>query len=782
MSVIQGGGFGSYDNYQLTNSVRLRASVSACFSKVVGAPSNNLKWMISIWIKRGIISNGYRPIMGCYVGAGNWFWLTIEAGDTLYHQNQYSGVSQGYGRISPKLRDPSAWYHVVYVYDSANATATLRARMYINSVEYTISGGIDVPLNQATQFNANGNTLYIGQDGQNGYMDGYLSDVHFIDGIVLTPSSFGEANSEGVWVPKAYSGGYGNNGFHLDFKDAALTVNSNVGLGKDVSGPGNYLPTTNISVTAGITYDSMVDTPTNNYATLNPLRVYSTSTPVDGALKGGATGGTLDGVCNWPITQKTYAEHTQGMAPSAAYPIIGLIDQSAATNQVVGRDPTYKNWAYQLGNGQVYKDAVAGSTYTTCALNDVIMIAYDPTTRRVWVGRNGTWFNSGDPDSGTGYLDTLTAETYFFASSHNGTAGSWNFGQRPFSYKSGTTYKNSTFTTLCTASLPVVSIPKPENYFDVKTRTGNGTAIGSGGQSVTSIAFQPDLVWIKGRSAATSHGIYDATRGATKDIGTDLATDQTTQTEGVTAFNSGGFTVGNLAKLNTNAATYIDCMWKESVVAGLDIVAVTGNGTNRTVAHNLNAVPKMIIGKSLTTAGADTGWPVYHASLANTEYLMLNTTAAKATGATYWNSTTPTTSVFSLGTAADVNTNTDTYIYYVFVEIAGYSKFGLYVGNGAVDGTFVYTGFRPCYVLVKSSTAVDDWRIYDSQRPGYNVLGGTLLADTAGAETTTAEIDFTANGFKARIATTPNAAQTYVYAAFAELPFGGSNIAPSPAR
>ncbi|NBO27348.1 MAG: hypothetical protein EBU96_11300, partial [Actinobacteria bacterium] len=188
------------------------------------------------------------------------------------------------------------------------------------------------------------------------------------------------------------------------------------------------------------------------------------------------------------------------------------------------------------------------------------------------------------------------------------------------------------------------------------------------------------------------------------------------------------------AKLNTSTSTYVAWCWDESAMDGVDIVSYTGNGANRTISHNLGVAPKMIIVKARTTAGADQGWPVYHASLANTEYLLLNSTAAKATGTDYWNSTSPTASVFSLGTNAAVNTNNDTYIAYAFSEVDGFSKFGRYTGNGSADGPFVWCGFRPRCVMIKDTISAYTWFIVDTARSATNVASLYLRPNDSLAE------------------------------------------------
>ena len=306
---------------------------------------------------------------------------------------------------------------------------------------------------------------------------------------------------------------------------------------------------------------------------------------------------------------------------------------------------------------------------------------------------------------------------------------------------------------------------------DAVTYTGTGAS-----QSISSLGFSPDLVWIKGRSGATDHAIYDTTRGVQQDLGSNLTTDETTEAQGLTAFGANGFTIGTLAKINTSTATYVGWAWDESAINGLDIVSYTGNGTARTISHNLGVAPKMIIVKARTTASTDQGWPVYHASntaAPETDYLLLSSDAATADLDTVWNDTAPTASVFSVGTGALVNTNNDTYIAYLFSEVEGFSKFGSYTGNGSSDGPFVWCGFRPALVISKNTGGTGNWTILDNQREGYNVDNDPLFPNLSNAEGTTDLFDFLSNGFKTR--STDSSVNTsgtnYIFAAFAEAPF-----------
>jgi hypothetical protein len=752
----------------ISNSLRFRANASAYLNRTYTTPTTQNVYTWSGWCKRGKLT-----ALQNLFGVSTNHSLGFSAGDALVL------TIAGAASITstPLYRDTSAWYHVLY---SQNGTS---ASLQVNNGTAMTATVTSSVFNTAVSHQ-------IGASNTSNYFDGYLSDVYFIDGQALTPSSFGETNPDGVWIPKGYTGTYGTNGFHLDFRDAALTSVSNVGLGKDVSGNSNYWVTNTISVTAGSNYDSMVDTPTNNYATMNPLAFPFVSGTAPTLQSGnlnlfsgaslGASGGFLTTIIP---TGKTYWEGFVNRNNDTVG--IGVIKPQ--TGSSVSNPHVYFQGT-KTGGSKIWKDGSAVQTgLTNIAANDVIAAEFDPVAATIAFYLNGTQI--GTTVSSIGAEATNPFAYAVTDAAGNGSDLFLNFGQAPLT--SGATYSaaaggyfkytpSTGFKALCTANLSAVTIPKPAKYFDAKTRTGTVAAF-----NVTGIGFSPNLVWTKGRSGATDHALYDTDRGVQKDIGSNLATDQTTQAQGVTAFNSDGFSGGTLAKINTNTSTYIDWMWDESVTSGLDIVSVTGNGTNRTVSHNLGVVPKMIIGKSLTTAGADTGWPVYHASLANTEYLILNTTAGKATGATYWNSTTPTASVFSLGTAADVNTNADTYIYYVFAEVAGFSKFGSYVGNNSTDGPFVHCGFRPKFIMTKRSDSTSDWVIVDAARNTYNLAGARVYPDVANAEDSAdTTMDITANGFKLRTtSTTTNASSgTYIFAAFAEFPFGGINVSPSPAR
>jgi len=322
------------------------------------------------------------------------------------------------------------------------------------------------------------------------------------------------------------------------------------------------------------------------------------------------------------------------------------------------------------------------------------------------------------------------------------------------------------------------TIDKPTDYFNTKLYVGNG-----GTPSITGVGFQPDWVWIKNRTSAEASGVFDAVRGVTKMLSTQNSDAQSTTTNSLTAFGSDGFSVGANNRVNQNSNNIVSWNWKETADAGFDIVSYTGNGTaGKTVAHSLSAVPKMIILKRYNDGTAS--WMVYHHTLGNNIYLSLDTTAASDTG--HWDSTSPTSSVFSVSGDQRVNNDGASYIAYCFAEKQGYSKFASYVGNNNVNGTFVFTGFKPAFVMAKNIGATEGWSLFDNKRStsGANIIDDFLVPNTTEAEISQNVCDFVSNGFKFRHVDGKyhNNGGTYIYMAFAENPFVTSTGVPATAK
>ena len=326
------------------------------------------------------------------------------------------------------------------------------------------------------------------------------------------------------------------------------------------------------------------------------------------------------------------------------------------------------------------------------------------------------------------------------------------------------------------------TIDDPSAYFQTALYTGDGNA-----QTITNDGnsdLQPDWVWISMRSHADNRVLFDSVRGVTKRLVSNLNSLEVTVSDMVTAFNSDGFSVGTNTNVTGDGKTFVGWQWKKTADAGFDIVAYTGNGSNRTISHNLGAVPKMMIVKERDNAN---DWKVYHHSIGNGKSLRLDTTAAEGDDSTAWNSTTPTSSVFSVGTSNAVNRNGGGIIAYLFAEKQGYSKVGSYTGNGNNDGPMIVTGFKPSWVLRKRTTSeTGNWFLNDNKRDGFNGASSNdaLLPNSTTAETDPGRIDLLSNGFKVRHTDGDiNASgETYIFMAFAENPFTTSTGVPATAR
>ena len=339
-------------------------------------------------------------------------------------------------------------------------------------------------------------------------------------------------------------------------------------------------------------------------------------------------------------------------------------------------------------------------------------------------------------------------------------------------------------------------IDDPTIYFNTKLYTGNGST-----QSITGVGFQPDWVWIKNRTAAENHFIFDSVRGALNVLKSNSNGAAGDTADSLTAFTSDGFNLGNLADTNRSGNSVASWNWKAgtsvsgtttgsgtskaysgsvSTDAGFSIIGYVGNGTaGHTIPHHLGAVPKVIIIKQRDNDGA---WNMYNVNYGNGKAVELNTTSALF-NTDIFNNTTPTNSVFSVKTSGHVNTNNSNYIAYCFAEKQGYSKFGSYTGNGNADGTFVYTGFSPSFVMVKKTNGTGNWVMFDNKRNTFNVVDKRLVANLSDDEGISDRLDFLSNGWKFRsTATNVNGSDSYIYMCFASEPFTTSTGIPCTAR
>ena len=334
---------------------------------------------------------------------------------------------------------------------------------------------------------------------------------------------------------------------------------------------------------------------------------------------------------------------------------------------------------------------------------------------------------------------------------------------------------------------------QPQDYFSPKLYTGTGSEL-----AITSVGFQPDLIWIKERTGTESQTWTDAVRGATKWISSNNTDGEVTTAESVKSFDSGGFTLGTSGGINTSSDTYVSWNWKMgttsgltggtitpsaysiSATAGQSVIAYTGTMALATVPHGLGKAPKLIICKQY-----DTGrhWNVYWGPLGATKYMELDGSAAAGTSSTRWNDTEPDATVFTVKNQDETN-GAGTMLAYCFTDVKGYSKFGSYTGNGNVDGPFIYTGFRPAYIMIKSTSGAGAWAIFDNKRSEYNVVDKQLAANTTEVDQTSDVLDILSNGFKIRATSNMvnGSGWEYIYSAFAEFPVVSSNSKAGVAR
>ena len=776
--------------YQIQRSLRFRSSASAYLARTPAVAGNRTTWTWSGWVKRGLLGGNSggnaQYLFSAVTDNNNYGGVFFDPDGTLYVRDVTGGSVAWVVRPTQVFRDPSSWYHLVVSVNTTQTTAANRVVIYANGVQVTALSSASYPAQNATTYWNNNIVSAVGNFANNSnstWFDGYLSEINFIDGLALTPSSFGEISPvTGQWQAKKYAGTYGTNGFYLPFTDnSAATATA---IGADKSGNGNNWTPNNISLTAGASYDSMLDVPLGaggsagnglgNYAVLNPILQNAWwAGPNRGSISNGnltlsQNNGTAFSTFDVSTTGKWYLEGTvtsYGQATNASQFIVSARARS-----------TYEISYLATGQKQVNGvNSAYGSSWTT---GDVIGIAIDPANNQVTFYKNNV--------SQGAVSNTFPSETVlvgYYAEASGTDTLNFNFGQRPWAYTPPTGFK-----ALHTGNLPDPVIKLPAQYMAATTYTGNGAT-----QAITGMGFAPDLVWTKARSSVISHGLFDTVRGAGKAVFSNVTNaefDYGTTTAGeLYQFTSDGFNLGSSGNFNANGVTYVGWQWKANgaavannagsitsqvsagVAQGFSVVTYTGTGANATVGHGLGVAPKIMFYKARSTTS---DWLVLNRISGSMQYGYLNQTAAFGTAG----QALPTSTVMSLGGGAPENASGQTYVAYCFSEVAGYSKFGSYVGNGSADGPFVYCGFRPRYVMGKSTSAVGEWRIFDTARDSFNAAQSELFANLSNAETTNVaySTDILSNGFKPRNTNTGlnDAGVTYIFMAFAEAPFKNS--------
>ena len=821
-----------YNNVGMT-SVRFEDGSSTYLTKTFSSDGtgSGATCTISCWVKRANISNNDQWFFTA--GSSSPAWLFgFRTADTLAF-----GDDDGNPFVTVtdrKFRDTSAWYHLVLAVKTSESSNADKYKIYVNGElqTSTFSGTA-----ADTLFGANVVHNIGRYPTGSTYVDLYMSDLNFVDGLALDPTYFGESKN-GVWIPKEpVVSEYGTNGFRFKFDQTGVGSGASNTIGADSSGKDNHFTSSGIAASDC----AIPDNPENNFCTFNPIgRRYGQSyvgTFSEGNLKvasgGNATHvfGTMainqiasQGGVYFEVrldsqdTSRTYVgvfgdtgtnnKASNSNAASYSFPIKGLLRPSAPDGSMAAYFGTDTD-----GSGSTDLSSHV-STYSNGDILGVAILSDGKT----FFHKNGTYIddangNVGNPSTGanpTGTID-LTKGDFVPYVGYNSTF-SINFGQDSTFAGQESSGGNSDANgigdfkyavptnclALCTSNMaePTIgpnSATQADDHFNTVLYTGNATD----NRSITGFGLKPDWLWIKNRSNSASHHITDTSRGGALRLRSNNTNVEENQTDRFTSIDTDGFTItGSDSDTNANSNTYVAWGWKANSgttssdsngsitstvqanqTAGFSIVLYTGTGANATVGHGLGVAPQWIIMKRRDSSQ---NWVVYYEDVGNDRELLLNATDAQTnSNSVYFNNTSPTSTVFSLGSDNYANASSGTYVAYCFAEIEGYSKFGSYNGTGNADGTFIYTGFRPAWVIFKRTDSTNHWLMLDNKRNVNNVVHKFLLANESDAEDTSndQDTDFTSNGFKVRNSNARNNASggTYVYAAFAEAPFKYAN-------
>lgn len=740
IGTLSGGSSGVDIGDSIANSLRLRESNAASGTRTFGTPTSGTLWTYSVQAKRGRLTS-YRVLFAGGAGTGaDDALLRFSNTDALQFIQYSGGVTVGQVESTAVFRDPKKFYHVVCIYDSANATATDRIRIYVDGVRLTLVTSTQIALSAVSKINTSGYAHYFGRLSHSAsqYFDGALTAQYFVDGQAVLPSGFGRVSSDtGTWVPKRYTGTYGTNGFKLDFSNGtSLTT-----LGYDSSGNNNHFTLSGVSLTAGPTYDWLTDTPTNTFATLNPLFPADDCTFSEGNLKFAygsaafpytcfATFGMSSGEWYWTTTI------TANSSGSTSALIIGITNRMARIQYYPGSDAN--GWGYYGDSGAIYNNSSTLTTGASFGVGDVIGFKFNADTGTMrWYKQTG---GSGS-FALQATVSSLPAGTYYPAFGDGGGARTGaaapNFGQQPISDTSWV----GTAKALCTANMPDPTIMAGASHF--QTVLATGANIKTTAEALFPAGF---LEWVKDRANANNHQLLDSVRGTSAVLQSNTNAAETTYS--APSGSSVGWVWNMGSSTVTNNAGTISSQVRANVTAGQSVVTYTGTAVNATVGHGLDRAPSLILVQRRN--GTTSDWQVYHSALGKDVTIQLNLTAASSSIANYWYNGV-TSSVFGVnGSWPAINASGGTYVAYCFAEIPGYSKIGSYVGTGSADGPDVDCGGEVAYLVAKRTDSTGNWFVFDALRNPNNPVNLELYADQTSAEVTSVECDFTATGFKLR--------------------------------
>jgi hypothetical protein len=804
------------DGYDIGGSLRFNDNDNAYLKRDLTQNGNRKTYTISFWFKignlgAGTASNDYRYLYadGKTSSTSN---ISLSGTDFLSVAINDGTASRTF-RTNRRFRDVSAWYHIVVAVDTTQVTDTDRVKIYINGQQETSFSLSSYPTKDSdTTINKSGNDHLIGKYGgsTSRMWDGYIVEFHLIDGTALAPTSFGEDNN-GQWRPIEYSGGsYGVNGFYLDFSSGSFTDNaSDPDVFADQAGSNDF------NAYKFEASDIVLDRPTNNFCVFNALDKQSNISLQEGSLKViyTSTSDIFGAYSTFHMTSgKWYAEFRVDSLGGSSYPNVGITKSEEKSSNFLATTNV------NVKSGATTSEGTSGTSIDTFANGDILGVAFDADNGRIYFSKNGTFGQSQDPAAGTGAIFTGLTNSPGYKwglTSYSSRHAIANFGQDSTFAGNETAGGNadgndvgdfayappSGFLALCTSNLPKPtfgpnSAEQADDYFNIVLYTGDGSA----SNAITGTNHQPDFLWIKQREVTRGHQLMDSVRGASVRLQSHGGAAEAASA--LVSFDSDGFTVDGttLNGTNVDGGTFVAWSWKAGGAAstiavdtyssgvpsiassvsaasnaGFSIVSWTGNGNNSLIGHGLNKAPQLIIVKNRDD---DNNWPVYNEFIGEANRLYLDLTNGSAADSTLWNSTAATNQVFSVGTSNLSNGDTDEMIAYCFHSVDGFSRVGSYRSNNSTNGTFVYTGFRPSWVMIKRDASTD-WQILDTKRNLFNPMDEVLEPnESLSTQTSTSSVDFFAdflsNGFKLRgngSHANGGTSALFLYLAFAEMPF-----------
>jgi len=789
---IRAGASGAGGDYEVERSIRLNRSDNSYLQISRSSDGNRKKWTFSTWLKVAKHGDDLRPIFAFNGTGNNRENFAFESNGKLAYQLRVSGSSKAQIVTNFQFRDPTAWYHIVLVWDSDNGTSADRAIIYVNGVRQEVTTFI-TPASGSSTFINSTTTHYINHDAHWDSGDYGYAETYFIDGQAYDPTYFAESDTDTEqWVPKKYISGFSGNSFYLAYTDNSN--NTATTIGKDYSGLGNNVTPVNVSVAAWPDNDSLVDTPTNNFATLNTLDKHGNVDTANGNLEtASSTGGN-----HFPIFTamsmrggKYYLEYKCLNGDNGMIMSIMNIEHdggSLATDSTPGNNASAVNkvgFGLLVGSGRTSHNGTLsspGAYGSALAVNEAEtgMCAVDLDNGKIWWGKEGTFFNSGNPANGTNAafttIDTDTTWNFCFHVLNNNNLA-LNWGQHGYSFTPPTGFGR-----LCTADLAEPEIKNPTAHHETILYSGNGSQ-----RAISGLDFSPDLVWVKRRNAGNFHILSNVVSGSGVYLVTNTTDAESTGgSQLINGFNSDGFDVGTEAAVNNSSGTYASWNWnggdstvtntsgsrttqvRANQTCGFSILTFNYGSGSQTLGHGLGKPPQWIMGKTLDNS---TAWVIFHKSTGANKWFNYNTSPANS-GNAVWDNAMPTSTLINLGTGMS---NQGDAIFFAWSEIVGFSAFGRYIGNGSTNGPYVHTGFQPAWLMYKNvSQNGGQWFIRDNKRQTGNPNNASLAAESSGSETESSlvDTDFLSNGFKLRETNegTNNNGIEYIFMAFAKHP------------